>query len=148
MILSLLNIASTAAFGAFIALSSLGLFCSYAIAISCMLHARFTKRHVQFGGWALGRWGMPINIFALIFTLYITVFLPFPATLPVTGENMNYALPIFAFTTTLALVLWYVWGEKNWKGLDLDVIEAAIAEGENEALVLGDMELDSKDSVQ
>lgn len=130
MLLSLLNIMSTAAFGAFIALSSLGLMASYSIAIGCMLHARFRKEPVQFGSWRLGRFGLPINIFALIFTLYITVFLPFPSTLPVTGANMNYALPIFVFTTLLALGLWVFWAEKHWRGLDLDIIEYVIAEGE------------------
>ena len=140
MLLSLLNIASTAAFGAFIALSSLGLMTSYSIAIICMLRARFRKQPIHFGSWTLGRWGLPINIFALMFTFYIIIFLPFPSTLPVTGQNMNYALPIFVFTTVLALGLWFFWGEKHWKGLDLDVIEHVIAEGEDEAMV------DSKDS--
>jgi choline transport protein len=130
MLLLLLNIASTAAFGAFIALSSLGLMASYSIAIGCMLHVRFRKEPVQLGGWTLGRWGLPINSFTLIFTLYITAFLPFPSTLPVTGTSMNYALSIFVFTNVLALGLWIFWAQKNWKGLDLDVIPYIIAESE------------------
>ena len=53
MILALLNIASTAAFGAFIALSFMGLFASYMIAIGCMLYTRLTTG-VQLGGWNSG----------------------------------------------------------------------------------------------
>ena len=86
---------------------------------------------MPFGEWTLARWGLPVNVFALIFTLYIIVFLPFPSTLPVTGLNMNYALPIFTFTTVLALALWFFWAERHWKGLDLDVVEAVIAEDYN-----------------
>lgn len=132
MILALLNIASTAAFGAFIALCSLGLFTSYLIAIGCMLYARLSKEGVQYGGWNLGSWGVPINIFAMVYSAYIMVFLPFPSTLPVTGTNMNYALPIFAFSVIVPILLWFGWARKNWKGLDLDVIETVLKEGEME----------------
>ena len=130
MILAILNIPSTAAFGAFIALSSFGLFMSYFIAIGCMLYARLSKEGVQYGGWRLGRWGVGINIFALVYTVYIMVFLPFPSTLPVTGANMNYALPIFAFAFLAALGLWLFWGKKNWKGLDEGVIALVEAESD------------------
>jgi choline transport protein len=43
MALALLNIASTAAFGEFVALASLALFSPYLIAIGCMLYARLSK---------------------------------------------------------------------------------------------------------
>jgi choline transport protein len=132
MILATLNIPSTAAFGAFIALSSLGIFSSYLIAIGCMLHARLSKEGIRYGGWRLGRWGVAINIFALVYTAYFMVFLPFPSTLPVTGTNMNYALPIFAFVVFTALGLWFLWGKKNWKGLDAGVIALIEAESELE----------------
>jgi hypothetical protein len=59
-----------------------------------------------------------INIFALGYTAYVMVFLPFPSTLPVIGTNMNYALPIFTFTFFAALGVWVIWGNRNWKGLD------------------------------
>lgn len=72
MCLACLNIASYAAFGAFIALASLGLFTSYSIAISCMLRARLQKK-VDYGGWTLGRWGVPINIFALLYSGWMMV---------------------------------------------------------------------------
>ena len=72
MCLACLNIASYAAFGAFIALSTLALFASYAIAIGCMLRARLQNK-VVFGGWNLGRFGVPINIFALIYSGWIMV---------------------------------------------------------------------------
>jgi choline transport protein len=132
MILAILNIPSTAAFGAFIALSSFGLFTSYLIAIGCMLHARLANEGVRYGGWRLGRWGVAINIFALVYTAYIMVFLPFPSTLPVTGTNMNYALPIFAIALFAALGLWVFWGKKNWKGLEAGVIALVEAESDLE----------------
>ena len=74
MVLACLNIGNTAAFGAFIALASFALFCSYLIAIGCMLQARLQGR-VQYGEWTLGKLGVPVNVFALIYTAYVMVFL-------------------------------------------------------------------------
>jgi choline transport protein len=129
MCLACLNIGNYAAFGAFIALASFALFCSYLIAIGCMLQARLQGR-VQYGGWTLGRWGVPVNIFALLYTAYIMVFLGFPAFLPVEGANMNYALPIFGFVFIVALILWFVWARKNWPGLNKEVIQTVLIDSD------------------
>jgi len=141
MILALLNIGSTAAFGAFIALASLALFASYFIAISCMVSARCRKDPIKFGQWTLGRWGMPINIFALIYTAYVSIFLCFPSTLPVTGANMNYALPIFAFVVFLAIGWWFAWGKAKWSGLSAQIIALVVEDGK---LVLNKNEEDKE----
>ena len=129
MILACLNIASYAAFGAFIALASFALFFSYLIAIACMLHARIQGR-VQYGGWTLGKLGIPVNAFAIIYTAYIMVFLVFPSYLPVAGDNFNYALPIFAFVFFVALGLWFGWARNNWPGLNKEVIENVLRDSD------------------
>ena len=129
MCLACLNIASYAAFGAFIALASLGLFTSYFIAISCMLRARIQKT-VQLGGWNLGKFGIPINIFALIYSGWMMVFFCFPSFLPVNGSNFNYALPIFAFAILFALVLWFARARKHWPGLNKEVINLVLADAD------------------
>ncbi|KAK5051421.1 hypothetical protein LTR84_003073 [Exophiala bonariae] len=132
MLLSLLNIGSTAAtaFSAFQSLSSLGLYSSYIIAISCILHARWSGRlsdkpgaAVPFGGWRMWKgFGAPMNIIALCWTIYITIWLPFPTTLPVVGTNMNYALPIYSFVVLAAFGYWFAWGKKHWPGLNMAAI--------------------------
>lgn len=129
MVLACLNIGSYAAFGAFIALSSLAMFTTYLIPISCMLRARLQKK-VQLGEWNLGRFGVPINIFAMIYTAYMMIFFCFPAFLPVTGAGMNYALPIFAFVVLVALGLWFGWARKNWPGLNKEVIDTVLADSD------------------
>lgn len=63
-----------------------------------------------------------MNIIALCWTIYITIWLPFPTTLPVVGTNMNYALPIYAFAVLAALGYWFAWGKKHWPGLNLAAI--------------------------
>lgn len=130
MVLACLNIADTAAFGAFIALSSIGLFVSYFIAISCMVHNRFRQDAVPMGDWSMGKLGLPVNIFALLYTAYVTIWLTFPAYLPVTGANMNYALPIFAATTLFAVAFWFLRARTHWPGLNKEVLRLVIEDGE------------------
>jgi LPXTG-motif cell wall-anchored protein len=130
MILACLNIADTAAFGAFIALSSIGLFVSYFLAISCMVHNRFRHDKVPLGDWNMGRWGLVVNIFALLYTGYMVIWFPFPSYLPVTGDNMNYALPIFAATSLFALAYWFLRARAHWPGLNKDVLRLVIEKGE------------------
>ncbi|KAF3491021.1 choline transport protein [Arthroderma uncinatum] len=131
MILACLNIASTTAFGAFIALSSIGLFSSYFIAIGCMVFARFSRdRPLELGEWNMGNYGLAVNIFAMIYTAYVTIWLPFPSLLPVTPQNMNYSLPIFAFTTLSAMLYWFLRGKKHWGGLNKEVIRLVVERGE------------------
>jgi amino acid transporter len=131
-LLSLLNIGSTAAtaFSAFTSLSSLGLYSSYIIAIACLLNARLTgilgatsAARVQYGEWRLPkRLAVSINVYALVWTIYITIYLPFPTTYDVDGSNMNYALPIYAFVLLCATIGWFAWGRKHWPGLNASVI--------------------------
>ena len=65
---------------------------------------------------------IPINILALVWTIYLTIWLPFPTTIPVTGTNMNYALPIYVFVILCSLGYWFTWGRKSWPGLNLAAI--------------------------
>lgn len=129
MLLALLNIGSSIAFSVIVALSTLGLYQSYLMSIVCMLWARYDKR-VEPGRWSLGAAGVYINIFAVIYSAYIMIFLCFPSFLPVTSAGMNYALPINAFVQICALIYWFAWGKKNWKGLNKDVIDAVTADSD------------------
>jgi choline transport protein len=126
MCLACLNIGSYTAFSAFISLASLALFSSYAIAISCMLYARLMGG-MQRAHWSLGAYGVPINIFALIYTGWMMVIFCFPTYVPVTGENFNYALPIFAFVVTVAVILWFARARKAWPGLNKEIIDSVMA---------------------
>lgn len=128
MLLSLLNIAHETAFSVIIALTTFGIYQSYFIAICCMLYARLT-RQIEVAPWSLGRWGVLINVSALFYTAWVGVFMVFPRYLPITAPLMNYALPINAFIWLLAIVFWFAWGRKNWKGLDAEVIDKVLADG-------------------
>lgn len=126
--LCLLNIGSSSyiAFGAITSLSSLALYISYAIAISSMLWARYST-NVKLGEWNLGRWGVYFNSFALVYTLYCIVFLPFPSTVPVTAANMNYCGPVMVFVAIVTVALWYIRGKKHWAGPNITILDFLVA---------------------
>lgn len=134
MLLSLLNLTNNyTAFGVIISLSTLGLYQSYFIAIACMLHARLTRR-VDTAPWSLGRYGVAINAFALVYTAYLAFWMVWPTYLPVTGAEMNYALPINAFCCWIFPgALWVLWGRKYWPGLDTKVINRVVADADRES---------------
>ncbi|CAM1503633.1 Fc.00g012240.m01.CDS01 [Cosmosporella sp. VM-42] len=127
--LCLLNIGSSSyvAFGAITSLSSMALYISYAIAISSILYCRFSPNQLKLGEWNLGRYGVYINSFALIYTLYIIIFLPFPSTLPVTAANMNYCGPVMGFVLAVAIALWFLRAKKHWAGPNLSILDFIIA---------------------
>jgi amino acid transporter len=115
--LSFIQIGSTAAFNAILSLSTLGLYISYLLPLIFLVYKRLcTPEDIPRGSFSLGKWGLPVNLVAILFATYFSIFLPFPATLPVTGENMNYAGPVLGFVMLFACGDWIVRGRHKWQG--------------------------------
>ena len=131
MLLCLLKFASDVALGVIISLSTFGLYQSYAIAIGCMICARKTGQ-LESHGWTLGRWGWPINIFALAFTVWSGCFLAVPSYFPIDAKNMNYALPISVVVWIWIITSWYVWAKKHWNGIDAEALKAVLADSDRD----------------
>lgn len=115
-LLSLINIASTTAFNAILSLSTLALYISYIIPISLLLVKRVRREHIPFGPWKLGVLGMPINIAALVYGVFVCIFLPFPPYQPVTARNMNYCGPVIGVVLAFAAGDWFVEGRSRFVG--------------------------------
>lgn len=119
VLLSLVYVGSATAFNALISLSTLGLYASYVLPVLFLLVRKLGRRGappVPFGPVRMGRWGGVVcNVVALGYLLFILVWVPFPSVLPVDGDTMNYAGPIFGGTVLLALVDWVVWGRKRFQ---------------------------------
>lgn len=79
--------------------------------------------HITMGEWNMGRWGVPVNLYALIYSLYIMVFLPFPSVLPVTASGMNYMGPVFGFVLFVVVAWWFLYGRNHWRGPNLTIME-------------------------
>ncbi|KAE9403332.1 putative amino acid permease [Gymnopus androsaceus JB14] len=116
VVLSLINVASSVALNAIISLTTLALYCSYLIPISLLLSKRIRKEPIDFGPFTLGRFGFLINVYSIVYGIFIIIFLPFPPSLPVTATTMNYAGPVFVAVVLIALGGWIVSGRKHFQG--------------------------------
>ncbi|KAK8038351.1 7-keto 8-aminopelargonic acid transporter [Apiospora phragmitis] len=129
-LLCLLNIGGTTyiVFGAITGLTCWALYFSYAICLVSMISARFNKADLKLGSWNLGRFGLAINCFALVYTLYIMVWLPFPQSTPVDAAGMNYCAPMVGFVLIFTLGMWFGWAKKNWSGPNVKIRDFVIAQ--------------------
>jgi amino acid transporter len=132
ILLSLINVGSSVALNAILSLSTIALYTSYIIPITCLIfmrlrakdkvydspagYAEISEDCLVFGPWNLGKWGMLINIYGVC---YVTLLLPFMAlstSLPLTRETMNYAGPIFLFVLSFASLDYRIRGRNIFTG--------------------------------
>ncbi|KIW20995.1 hypothetical protein PV08_01574 [Exophiala spinifera] len=115
-LLGLINIGSTTAFNAIVSLAVVALYTSYLIPI--ILHAirRVRGPPLTYGPFRLGVFGLPLNIFATIYSIFIVIFLFFPPYQPVTAVNMNYACVVFGAVVIFSIFWWFVRGRKTYTG--------------------------------
>jgi hypothetical protein len=114
-ILSLIYIGSTTAFNAIVSLTAIALHVSYILPITFIMWRKINGPPVTFGPSKLGRWGIPVNLFSLVYLLFVIIWMPFPSILPVTGKNMNYAGPILLFIIFAAIADWMISGRKRFQ---------------------------------
>ncbi|KAI0134127.1 amino acid permease [Xylariales sp. AK1849] len=85
---------------------------SYCIPIICKLFFNKFER----GPWHLGKASKFINAWACIWTSFVSVIFLFPTAMPVSADNMNYAVVILAFVFFLATGYWFLRGHKYYIG--------------------------------
>ena len=114
-LLAIINIGSTTAFNALVSLPLIALYISYFIPILFILIRKLQGRHPQYGPFKLGHWGIPINLFAVLYILFVLSFVALPTIKPVTAANMNYAGPLVLAVIIIALADWVISGRKRFR---------------------------------
>jgi len=112
--LSFIYIGSSTAFNAITSLVAIGLHVSYILPITFFMLRKLRGPPVEFGPFTLGKWGIPINVFSLLYLLFVIIWMPFPTELPVTGSNMNYAGPILLAVIIGGIADWFISGHKRF----------------------------------
>jgi len=113
-LLSLINIGSTVAFQDIGSAALVLILATYFISISVLIYRRF-QGPLPPRRWSLGRWGLPINIGAIMWLLTVWVFCFFPLASPAGGltvKSMNYNAVIFVGVMVVGIVYWFVHGKK------------------------------------
>lgn len=117
IILSLIYLGSDVAYYAVISLCTVSLLQCYLFSIGCMMWRRiFHPDTLPPARFSLGRWGLPINIAAVIFALWSFFWTFWPEEYPVTVEGFNWASVIFFATLILALINYIFGGRKKYHG--------------------------------
>lgn len=71
-LLCLIQLGSTVAFNIIVSLSVLGLLSTYMISIGCVLLKRIRGEPLPPARWSLGRYGLAINAFAVLYSAFIS----------------------------------------------------------------------------
>jgi len=96
---------------------------SYCVPIFCKIMSKKFKP----GPWHMGKLGLFVNIWACLWTFFVTIIFVMPTARPVTPVTMNYAIAFLGLILGFALVYWWAGGRKFYKG---PLIEAEFIEGE------------------
>lgn len=116
-LLALIYIGSNVAFYAITSLATVALLQCYVLSIMCILWRRVahpeTLPHASF---SLGRWGVPVNVAAVVYGTWGFFWSFWPQAYPVTAGGFNWASPLFAAAVLGALVNYIISGRKKWLG--------------------------------
>ena len=86
-----------------------------------MIFKRLRKEPITFGPWKLGRLGLPINIYAAVYTLITLVFSFFPPSVPVTAVTMNWSCVVYGGVVILGIIFYLTYGHKRYIGPSTEI---------------------------
>lgn len=115
-LLSLVNIASTAAFNAVAGLITAALTSSYIVSIACVRLKRFRGEPLPYACWSLGKWGAPINDASIAYLVLIFVISFFPVEKRVDVATMNWNVVIYGLTVGFSGVFFWFKGRFVYHG--------------------------------
>ncbi|RFU36272.1 hypothetical protein B7463_g120, partial [Scytalidium lignicola] len=107
--INLIALGSYATVAAIFNVCAIALDWSYCIPILCkVLFGRFER-----GPWHLGKASTFVNLYAVTWTLFVSIIFVLPNFRPVTAANMNYASVILVAIALFSLVYWYSGARKK-----------------------------------
>ncbi|KAL8726786.1 MAG: hypothetical protein Q9181_005925, partial [Wetmoreana brouardii] len=115
-LVSLINIGSTAALNAIVSLYVAALLSSYYISIGCLIWKRLKGEPLPPRRWSLGRYGLAVNVAALLFLTPIYFFAFWPQITPVEPQTMNWAVAIYGGVMVWSLLYYAIWGRHSYTG--------------------------------
>ncbi|KAF2430774.1 amino acid transporter [Tothia fuscella] len=96
---------------------------SFCIPILCkIIYGRFVP-----GPWHLGKYSMFINVYACLWTFFVSIIFIMPTIRPVTPVNMNYAVVYLVAILIFSMIYWLIHGKKYYKGPPLENRSQSVA---------------------
>lgn len=116
MALALINIGSTVAFNAMLSLSTVALMATYVITIGCITLKRIRGERLPHSRWSLGRYGLAVNVLALLYSCWSFFWSFWPNSHDVTAENFNWACVLFVGLMGLSAGLYFAHARHVYEG--------------------------------
>lgn len=117
ILLSFIYLVSDLAYYGVTALCTVALLQCYLFSIGCIMWRRiFHPETLPPARFSLGRWGLPVNIAAVFFSLWCFFWAFWPEEYPVTLEVFNWASAIFIATLLMAFINYIFGGRKKYRG--------------------------------
>lgn len=127
ILLSLINIGSTVAMEAVFSVCAIATDWSYVVCIAAYL-VNADRFQIPKGPFNFGRFSKFINLYAIIWTVFVSIVFVFPNYMPVDRENMNYTVVMIGFAFFGAGGWWVLGARKFYKGpvSNVDEIEGVV----------------------
>ncbi|KAF2205643.1 putative amino acid permease [Delitschia confertaspora ATCC 74209] len=121
--LSLIALGSTATFNALSGLAVAGSYSSFIMAASVTLWRRLTtsSEKMPWGPFRLGKLGVPITVFALLYSWVGLIFSFWPPVAHVSIKTFNWSLVVYLGVMILAIVWWCVRAKKTYTGPKMEI---------------------------
>lgn len=118
LLLALINIGSSTAFNALTSLVIAAFYSSFVISASVLLHKRLTtpEHEMNYGPFQNGRFGVPVIIGSIIYSIIGIFFSFWPGSLNPTLVNMNWSVVVFCGAMVLSMGFWFVHGRLVYTG--------------------------------
>jgi choline transport protein len=116
VLLSLVNIGSHIAFNVISSLGVGALLSSYIVSISCITLKRLRGEVLIRSSFSLGRAGLSINIFSVLFLVSAFVLAFFPQSPYPEAKDMNWSIVVYGVVVLFSMVYFAVWGRKKYLG--------------------------------
>ena len=116
MLLGLINIGSSVAFNAIVSLVVSAYFGSYMIPIAIVIYKRITHQPLQMGPWNLGKWGLAVNLFSMVWLSITWFFAFFPIAVPVVPSTMNWSSTLWGCLMIFGITWYFAYQRKRFNG--------------------------------
>lgn len=113
ILLSLINLGSSEAFNAMLSLNQGAVLGSYITAIGCKINARI-RGNLPRSPWSLGRYGIYVDVLAVLLLAPLFVFAMFPGSPSVNAGNMNWGVLMFGSVVLLSTIYFFFRGKHHY----------------------------------
>ena len=123
LLLALVNIGSTVAFHAFTGLVIAGFYSCFLVVAILLLIKRLTHQDdsLRWGPFRLGRFGVPVNVFSIIYSIIGIFFSFWPPSIDPSPAKMNWSITVYGGVLIFCLCFWFVHGRKVYTGPIVEV---------------------------